>query len=91
MIPAAFVLTHIAQIAGTGTRGARTQSDVAAKAAKHDKAPARPVGQTCPASKRDGFRYGHPGCSYSSCVAAKRRNMARSQSDWVGRVGQNFT
>ncbi len=26
MIPAAFVLTYIAQIAGTGTQGARTQT-----------------------------------------------------------------
>jgi|GEM_PF-6830307 hypothetical protein len=64
MIPAAFVLTHIAQIAGTGTRGARTQSDVAAKAAKHDKAPVGRAGRFCPASEQDRFRYEHPGCSY---------------------------
>jgi|GEM_PF-5128509 len=60
-------------------------SDVAAKAAKHGKAPASPAAQICPAAERDGFKYGHPGCSYSDDVAAQ---AAKHGAFLVGRGGQ---
>ncbi|NLG15102.1 MAG: hypothetical protein GX561_12980 [Lentisphaerae bacterium] len=38
----------------------------------------------CAASEQYGFRYGHPGCSYSSCVAAE---AAKHGASPVGRAG----
>ncbi len=44
------------------------------------------AGRFCPASERDGFRYGHPGCSYSSCVAAKAAKQDRIPARPVGQT-----
>ena len=45
----------------------------------------RQGGQICPAAAHDGFRYGHPGCSYSNGVVVQ---ATENDAFLVGQVGR---